>query len=231
MSDYEDTLRGYLGDVMVYSAPTDKIPQAKRLARCAQNDDLSLDDMMYGRTYTKNAAGVCTQSSGQAIFTRVTLKLTSIRNKIKAKQVLTTDEENFINATGMPVYQMIKASIMRGTDEEMLSELGDLTGIGYSYMIMRDLYRNTDAAFQMANAQLDATNSDPTKGGKQCRADVMLPAITKFRDLSDMARENRDKLSVQYQAKVSEYQLYRSFTNGAKEDEADFRRQRAAGDM
>ncbi|WP_302056549.1 conjugal transfer protein TraH [Aeromonas sp. FDAARGOS 1405] len=93
MSDYEDTLRGYLGDVMVYSAPTDKIPQAKRLARCAQNDDLSLDDMMYGRTYTKNAAGVCTQSSGQAIFTRVTLKLTSIRNKIKAKQVLTTDEE------------------------------------------------------------------------------------------------------------------------------------------
>lgn len=231
MSDYEDTLRGYLGDVMVYSAPSDKIPQAKRLARCAQNDDLSLDDMMYGRTYTKSAAGACTRSSGQAIFTRVTLKLTSIRNKIKAKQVLTTDEENFINATGMPVYQMIKASIMRGTDEEMLSELGDLTGIGYSYMIMRDLYRNTDAAFQMANAQLDATNSDPTKGGKQCRADVMLPAITKFRDLSDMARENRDKLSFQYQAKVSEYQLYRSFTNGAKEDEADFRRQRAAGDM
>ncbi|BCK65835.1 pilus assembly protein [Aeromonas caviae] len=231
MSDFEDTLRGYLGDVMIYSAATDKIPQAKRMARCAQNDDLSLDDMMYGRTYTKSAAGVCTRSNGQAISTRVSLKLSSIRNKIKAKQILTTDEEDFINATGMPVYQMIKASIERGTDSVMVAELGDLTGIGYSYMIMRDLYRNTDAAFQMANAQLDTTNSDPSKAGKQCRADVMLPAITKFRELTEMARANRDKLSLQYQAKVAEYQLYRGFNNGAQEDEKTFRQSVAGRDL
>lgn len=231
MTDFEDTLRGYLGDVTIYSAATDKIPQAKRMARCAQNDDLSLDDMMYGRTYTKSAAGVCTRSNGQAIYTRVTLKLSSIRDKIKGKQNLSTDEQDFINATGMPVYQMIKAAIARGTDPEMVAELGDLTGVGYSYMIMRDLYRNTDAAFQMANAQLDTTNSDPTRAGKQCRADVMLPAISKFRELSEMARENRDKLSVQYQAKVAEYQLYRGFNNGAREDEENFRRNVAAGDL
>lgn len=223
MSDYEDTLRGYLGDVMIYSAATDKVPQAKRIARCPQNDDLGLDDMMYGRTYTKSAAGTCSASSGQAIFTRVTAKLTTIRNKMLARQMLTSDEAAFIQATGMPVYQLIKVSIMQGTDEEMLSELGDLSGIGYSYMIMRDLYRNTDAAFQQANAQLQATNSDPSKTGKLCRADLMLPAIMQFNELKELARSNRDKLSQQYQAKISEYQLYRGFTSGAKDDELRFR--------
>jgi len=83
MGQYADTIRGYVGDVNIYAGASDKVPQARRVLRCEQNNDVSLDDMLHGRSYIRKSNGTCSQSTGSSVYSIVESKLTKISTAIE----------------------------------------------------------------------------------------------------------------------------------------------------
>lgn len=227
MKDYADTIRGYIGDVIIYSGSSDKIPQSRRMMRCGENDDVSIDDMLHGRSYIKNAAGVCSRSSSGGVYSIVESKLTKISAAIGKGDRISSQDEKFIFATPyLPVYSMLMQASMENTSNEMISILTDLVALHYTYIIFNDLYRNADFALRKAEEMMNEPGGNPGST-KKCRTDLYLPAISKFKDVLAETTERRTVMEQKYNARLTEIQNNLDFSDTIRAREERYRKESA----
>ena len=228
MSDFTDTIRGYLGDVWIESKTTDKIPVAKSVTSCPQNKKFSLDDMLNGRSYIKTIDQQCIPSGARPVRTVVYQKMESILSRMKNNQPLTSENQAFINQTNIPVYAILKQAVVTGQDEVTLNVLSELVGIYYTYFIFTDLYRNTENTFDKVNEMVSTPLSDPSAGSKPCRMDLFKPAIAKFDDLIGQSREASVKVEAAYNSRLQSYTLNQGFVKSFETQERQDQSDRAA---
>lgn len=227
MKDYADTVRGYIGDVVIYSSTKDKIPQSLRWLRCSQNDDVSIDDMLHGRSYVKNAAGACTVSTNGGVYQIAESRLSKLSQSISKGERLSSEDEKFIFATPyLPVYSMLKLASMENTTNEMVSILTDLVALHYTYIIFNDLYRNSDFLLRKAEEIMDQPGGNPSST-KKCRTDLYLPAIEKFKDLLVETTDRRAILEQKYNARLKEIQNNLEFSETVRMREVRYRQEQA----
>lgn len=227
LGNYADTIRGYLGDVWIESKTADRIPVAVSIPSCPQNQKYSLDDMLTGRSFVKTINKQCVPSSSKPVRDIVFAKMQKVLNKMKAGQELGTDEVKFINSTNLPVYSILKQAITSKQDDVMLNVLAELVGLNYSYYIFSDLYRNTQSAFDAVNEMMSSPLSDPNKAKKPCRMDLFAPALSKFGDLIQQARDSSVKVEATYNSRLQSYMLNSGFIETFREQEMRDQRQRA----
>ncbi|ECC3269519.1 conjugal transfer protein TraH [Enterobacter hormaechei] len=228
MADYADTIRGYLGDVWIEAKTTDKIPVAKSWSSCPQNKRFSLDDMLNGRSYVKTVNQQCVPSGSKPVRTIVYAKMESILSRIKNNQPLSSENQAFINQTNIPVYAILKQSVVSGQDKVMLNVLSEFVGLYYTYYIFTDLYRNTENTFNKVNEMVSTPLSDPNAGSKPCRMDLFKPAIAKFDDLIVQSRDAGGKVEAEFNNKLQSYMLNQSFIKSVESEDRQGQTDRAA---
>ncbi|WP_237384783.1 hypothetical protein [Yersinia enterocolitica] len=109
----------------------------------------------------------------------------------------------------------------------MLNVLAELVGLNYSYYIFSDLYRNTQSAFDAVNEMMSSPLSDPNNTKKPCRMDLFAPALSKFGDLIQQARDSSVKVEATYNSRLQSYMLNSGFIETFREQEMRDQRQRA----
>lgn len=231
MSDFADTIRGYLGDVWIESKTNDKIPIAKSVTSCPQNKRYSLDDMLNGRSYIKTIDQQCVPSGSRPVRTVVYQKMESILTRIKNNQPLNSENQAFINQTNIPIYNILKQSVVSGQDQVMLNVLSEFVGLYYTYYIFTDLYRNSENTFNKVNEMVSTPLSDPNAGSKPCRMDLFKPAIAKFDDLIVQSREAGVKVEAEFNSKLQSYMLNQSFIKSVETEDRQGQADRAAGSL
>lgn len=231
MSDFADTIRGYLGDVWIESKTNDKIPIAKSVTSCPQNKRYSLDDMLNGRSYIKTIDQQCVPSGSRPVRTVVYQKMESILTRIKNNQPLNSENQAFINQTNIPIYAILKQSVVSGQDQVMLNVLSEFVGLYYTYYIFTDLYRNSENTFNKVNEMVSTPLSDPNAGSKPCRMDLFKPAIAKFDDLIVQSREAGVKVEAEFNSKLQSYMLNQSFIKSVETEDRQGQTDRAAGSL
>lgn len=231
MTDFADTIRGYLGDVWIESKTNDKIPVAKSVTSCPQNKRFSLDDMLNGRSYIKTIDQQCVPSGSRPVRTVVYQKMESILTRIKNNQPLNSENQAFINQTNIPVYAILKQSVVSGQDQVMLNVLSEFVGLYYTYYIFTDLYRNSENTFNKVNEMVSTPLSDPSAGSKPCRMDLFKPAIAKFDDLIAQSRDAGVKVEAEFNSKLQSYMLNQSFIKSVETEDRQGQNDRAAGGL
>ncbi|WP_112924965.1 conjugal transfer protein TraH [Escherichia coli] len=231
MADFADTIRGYLGDVWIESKTNDKIPVAKSVTSCPQNKRFSLDDMLNGRSYIKTIDQQCVPSGSRPVRTVVYQKMESILTRIKNNQPLNSENQAFINQTNIPVYAILKQSVVSGQDQVMLNVLSEFVGLYYTYYIFTDLYRNSENTFNKVNEMVSTPLSDPRAGSKPCRMDLFKPAIAKFDDLIAQSRDAGVKVEAEFNSKLQSYMLNQSFIKSVETEDRQGQNDRAAGGL
>ncbi len=229
MGNYASTIRGYIGDVNIVAG---SVPQAEKVLRCAENDDVSVDDMLYGKSFIKTTTAdtACTRSPNTGgVYEIVRTKLSSIANRLKDGSAIPAQEELFIYATpNLPVYSMLMQAMMENNTEEMVEILTQLVSLNYTYMIFNDLYRNTLYSLIRIEKAASTTGNDPSNT-KKCRTDLYLDAISKFKELTESASKNREVLQDKYSAKLTEIQNNLNFSETMRQKEERYRKIKASG--
>ncbi|WP_233981873.1 conjugal transfer protein TraH [Pectobacterium versatile] len=227
MSEFSDTIRGYMGDVWIEMKGSDKIPVAISISSCPQNSKYSLDDMLNGRSYIKTINKECVPAQSKPVRDVVYAKMEKILSKMKAAQELGTDEIKFINSTNIPVYSILRQAITSRQDTVYLNVLAELVGLNYSYYIFSDLYRNTQSSFDSINEMITTPMNAPNSGSKKCRMDLFAPAIDKFTDLIQQSRDNSIKVEATYSSRLQSYMNNANFIDTFRQEEARDQKNRA----
>ncbi|WP_050569761.1 conjugal transfer protein TraH [Dickeya sp. NCPPB 3274] len=227
MSEFADTIRGYMGDVWIEMKSSDKVPVAVSISACPQNSKYSLDDMLNGRSFVKTIDKQCIPAQSKPVRDIVYSKMEKILNKMKAAQELGTDEVKFINSTNIPVYAILRQAIVSHQDVVYLNVLAELVGLNYSYYIFSDLYRNTQSSFDAINEMMTTPMNDANSGAKKCRMDLFAPAIDKFTDLIHQSRDNSLKVEATYNSRLQSYMNNSNFIDTFRQEDLRDQRTRA----
>lgn len=233
MEDYTDMLRGYLGDVIIKATPTDKVVTSIEIVGCPQNKDQSLDDMLNGKMYTKDDNGVCTLSTQKSVVSVVEGKLIDLVAKIKVGQALTPTEESFIFASpNLPVYSILRQSVISKTTSEDISLLKEVIAVHYTYMIYEDLFRNVTYALKSASSAISTPTNDPTASSNdRCNTNLYSGAISKFKNLIANNKDRREALAVQYGLLLQDKTRSAAFSRLFKERENETRTRNAVWEV
>jgi conjugative transfer pilus assembly protein TraH len=201
VKEYAPILRGYIGDVTIKAAASDKIPVGRRISACVENNGASVDDFLYGRIYVKNAANTCSAHNGKAVIDIVETKMNAITSKIKAAGALSSEEVRFINATpNLPVYSILRQSVLNHTEAATVSTMSELVSLYYTYLIMNDLYKMA----RQVNFRVQEALTDPggSASGDSCRLELFANTISKFDDMQELANQYQTLMRDNYNTRV-----------------------------
>ncbi len=220
LSDYAGIMRGYVGDVLIRD---DKIPTARALPPCKENNEASLEDMLDGETWGMDETGTCTRRSGDSIHVLVRNKLSVIGQALQNNQPLSQDQAAFVDTTpGIPVYAVLRKAILKNTLALEIDQLTDAVATAYVWYIFNNLYSNTAYLFAKVNSaltqpgaqtqQAQATDGkapkdnaeNPVDTGPTCDYRLYAPAIDQFHQLHDRLKDNRRHLLAAYHAALSQ---------------------------
>lgn len=204
MNGFAEIVRGYVGDVVIQSSVTDKIPRVNEISPCQNNDTNNVKAMLYGFAEKKDENGVCkVDDSSGGVLSIVQDKLKSIGSKLKTGTAFTDDEAKFINNTStVPVYTMLKTAVQNGTLSETISSIDELVGLGYSYYMMNSLYDNTSSMFREARRAIGSTSYNPDT----CNIKLYAPQIEKFKSMQNNLRDTKESFKQSYLVEVQNYQ-------------------------
>jgi conjugative transfer pilus assembly protein TraH len=228
MSAYADVIRGYIGDVYIRADEADKIPISTSIEPCPQNQQTSLEDMLYGRVYAKKEDGSCNKDSPpdkpDSVIAIVRSHLESIADKIPAQIPLTRDEEEFINATpNIPVYAILRKAFIKDNVDAEIDMMTELVAINYTWYLFNDLYRNTDTMFRAVENSLNNPGVTPNNPDNQCDMSVYAQATTQFKAMHDVLLENKNALALAYQQKISAYLVALQFQKLHSDDDSQLK--------
>jgi len=206
MNQYADLLRGYIGDVLVNYVPASNAYRIETIEPCRGNDAKSLDDVLTGSSQERPAVpgGVCVNNTATDVGVWIEAALTSIADKIRNNAVnFTADEQEFIDRSPLPVYQIMKTGVITGTEASTLSVLRDPVAIAYAYKAFDDLYKQ---ATHMVDKALESANMPGTSAGGDidfCNPKVLEGAIGKVRKWKPMIASYRQSAKESYDSEVA----------------------------
>lgn len=219
--EHAQTIRGFVGDVVI-NTPSD-VPIGRKLAKCSENSNFNIDNLLYGQTYTMDLNGICTKSNGRgSVRDTVKTRLQSIADKIKNKGTLTVAETSFINASpNIAIYPILLRAIQDKTVPETVDFMTDLVAVYYTYTIFNDLYRNAESALIKSK---EAAQSPTASSGDACRPDLYAPVFDKFGDIIKQSRTNQVALAKAYQIKVNQLNNSLQFNNFMQKKDVELKK-------
>jgi len=201
LSDYADTIRGVIGDVIVTAAGNDY--QVETVGPCARNDAVDAADFVSGQFERKSASGVCTASGAEAIVTTVEERLAGIVARMRTGTALTSDDIAFIENSPLPVYAALRDSVIGGTSESVIAQLREPLAVAFGHKMMDDLLRTIQAMTRKAQ-EIQANSIKDPASAERCEPQLLQRATLATANLADGAREQRKALHANYAKKTAE---------------------------
>ena len=203
---YLDMLRGFVGDVYIIDAG-DAGFQVGHTSPCDQNRYASFDNLLDGSVYARTAGGACAQitDSSADLTNYVRMKMTRIAEKIKAKQVLSDEDNSFVNASPLSIGLVLKAAVGTNQESSIISTLSDVTAKAYAFQLLSDLYTKAwnimDKARSLAQAQPGAVQGAQEH---QCKIEMLSGAIDGTAEMQARIVEMVSGVRRSYAASVQE---------------------------
>lgn len=204
LENFSDLIRGYVGDVVVSSQPTDKVIRTAVIEPCPSNDPSDLKGILYGDAQIRKTDGVCqAESNSGGLLAQIQDYLEDISKKMVDGTQLSSAEQQFINNTpGVPVYMMLKTAIREGSLNETIDSVDEIVGTGYAFYIMDSLYNNTNNTFREMREALTNTAFD----SESCNLDLYRPQIEQFKEIHARLNDTRIAFRDSYIVELNNFQ-------------------------
>jgi len=206
LTAYGDLMRGYLGDVLVSYVPANNAYHMETVAPCPGNDAKKLDDLLTGEAQERPEAqgALCVNNSATSLNQWMEDRLLSIGNKIKHNGPdFTLEEQAFMNASPLPVYQFLLTGVKTGTENSTIAIMRAPLALAYAYRAFDDLYKQTS---QVVDKALEVANLPGTiPGGDRdfCHPKVLEGAIAKVRRWKPRLATFRKATKQHYDSEIS----------------------------
>ena len=155
---YLDMLRGLVGDLTIIDAGNAGF-QVGHTPPCDENRYASFDNLLDGSVYARPAGGACAKIGDSAadLTSYVRTKMTGIASKIKAKTVLSDEDNAFVNASPLSIGLVLKTAVGTNQENSIINTLSDVTAKAYAFQLLSDLYTKAwnimEKARSLAQAQ------------------------------------------------------------------------------
>jgi conjugative transfer pilus assembly protein TraH len=176
---YLNMLRGLVGDIHIIDAG-DAGYQVGHTPPCDENRYASFDNFLDGRVYARAAGGTCSRidDTSADLTNYVRTKMNRIAGKIKAKQVLSDEDNAFVNASPLSIGLVLKTAVGTNQESSIISTLSDVTAKAYAFQLLSDLYTKAwnimDKARSLAQAQPGAVQGEQEH---RCKIEMLSGAI------------------------------------------------------
>jgi conjugative transfer pilus assembly protein TraH len=201
LSDYADTIRGVIGDVIV--TPVGNDYQIETPGPCARNDLIDAADFVSGQFERKSDTGVCTPTGADAIVNIIENRLDGILDRMQSGTALTPADLAFIENSPLPVFAALRDAVIGGTAGNVVAQLREPLAVAFGHKMMDDLLRGIQAMTRKAQEINENATKDPDSS-ERCEPGLLQKATLATANLSEGAREQRKALHANYAKKTAE---------------------------
>lgn len=223
---YVDTMRGFVGDVMINATAAVKAPVIEPISSCPNNDESSIDDFVVGNAEKKvnGAAGpVCQTDSATpgGLLALVSNQMNAIATKIENKTALSAADEAFLTSSPIPILPIIVDSIALGDKAMAIALTEEVVAYAYAFYMVDDLYNTIDNMIREIDAVMNSTGA----AGPQCDRTVYAEVADHLTGIKKDAYQFRMAARTSYLKKTQEQMAHIAFTAAqAKRQEEVLRR-------
>lgn len=223
---YVDTMRGFVGDVMINATAAVKAPVIEPISSCPNNDESSVDDFVIGNAEKKvqTAGGpVCEKDSATpgGLLALVSNQMNAIATKIETKTALTPAEQAFLTSSPIPILPIIVDSIALGDKAMAIALTEEVVAYAYAFYMVDDLYNTIDNLMR----EIDAVMNNTGATGPQCDRTVYAEVSDHLTGIKKDAYQFRMAARNSYLKKTEEQMAHIAFTAAqAKRQEEVLRR-------
>lgn len=210
---YAPVMRGLIGDAVVsYNAST-KVMNVETMPHCSGNDNIDPSDFLTGAIDVMDANGSCSGSGYTPVITTITNMLTSIAGKMGngANTPFTAAEIAFIQASPLPVKNILRDAQMGNNVNAQISILAEPLSMKYAQQMLTDLQRVMQFVVAKAN-EISTDGSAPTNAGDVCEVAMVKEAINHFEQMTPKVSELRANAQINFSREMAELQSNIVFT-------------------
>ena len=162
--DIDELIRGLLGDLSANFPDTDTEPSFELLPPCPENKDVSLEDVVHGRTFIrKRSDDSCVQQAGTTLFEYTQDNLVNISTKIETGQAYTAEEESFLSVSrSSRVQERLEAAVYNGVVAETIYVSVEAIASEIAYSALQDFYWNVASIAASARSVTSIDGRDPS---------------------------------------------------------------------
>lgn len=223
MSEYENLVRGYIGDVMILIPDTTKLPTPEPMGACDQNKSYSLDDFVQGLSYAKDTSGTCSLYLSSGVNEIITNKMISVAGKIESRTAFSAQDNDFINSTPLPVYSILRDGVINGALDEAINSSADLISYSYANSMFSELHRNTSNMVKKVKRVLANKSSE---NGNECNLEIFTSMHAPLEDMEKTLRDATQAMRQNYINKLIEVETLSDFVDRRREvNEREFKKQ------
>ncbi len=203
---YLDMLRGLVGDLTIIDAG-DAGFQVGHTPPCDENRYASFDNLLDGSVYARPTGGACTKigDANADLTNYIRTKMTGIASKIKAKAVLSDEDNAFVNASPLSIGLVLKTAVGTNQEDSIISTLSDVTAKAYAFQLLSDLYTKAwnvmDKARSLAQAQPGALQDQKEH---LCKVEMLAGAMDGTVEMQTRIAEMVSGVRKSYAASVQE---------------------------
>jgi conjugative transfer pilus assembly protein TraH len=203
---YTNTIRGFIGDVLVSSADdTGSTIKAVYSPPCGKNTFASVVD---GTAQIKTPEGVCKDSTdtNRNLTLYITNRFTTAMTSIKNRTALSSDDIALLKSIPLPVLPALKAAVLTGNEAAVIGKLADVSAKGMAYSMMLDIViriqQMQDYAKQVQSAQDSADGAAP----ETCQMALLTAPIERMSELEKNTTSKLREAQHEYSVAVAEAQ-------------------------
>ena len=186
LGDFEDLIRGMVGDVATYWDPgmPDVLPVFEPVTPCERNEPGDLTALVIGGVFMKDRAQVCSQNNGEHLRDRVADLMIAIGAKFGSSTAFTTEEQDFMNEMSpLMVRTMLQEAAKTDTVGEVTANSASLVAVQYAYEITRDLLNEIEFMLAMADRDLSLQGRDPSNPTARCDLGLLASGVDELQEI------------------------------------------------
>jgi conjugative transfer pilus assembly protein TraH len=202
LDEYADLIRGMIGDVVVTPTATDY--SIRPMNACPGNDQFDGADFLAGTVELMNVAGECRASGESRVVDVIETRLRGIADRMRGGTALTADDISFVQNSPIPIYALLRDSVIAGNTEEMLRTVREPLAVSYGHKILDDFLRSSTAVLRKAKEIAVTVSVDPAGAAGRCNTEALKSANDTIQQLSTRAEDYRNRLHQNYTKKTAE---------------------------
>lgn len=214
MDDYEDIVRGYIGDVHILMGAVTNLPTPQEVLPCDDNKTHNIDDFVMGISDSRNAGGACNNYLDDGVLDIIQDNMLSIANKISTRTAFTPDDLTFMNTSPLPVYAIMRDAVVNGTVQQDISSSSQLLAYAYANSMFEELHRNTITLLRKTKRVLQASSA---AGPAKCNKDVFIAMHKPLENMEMRARKASRDMRAGYVNRLEEIAALSEYVDRRRE--------------
>ena len=185
--EHVNFIRGLFGDIKFVQKGDPPRSTWVPIAKCDDNDYLTIDNFMRGDVYARSATGTDMESACAKV-TDVKADIlqwsyntiSSIAAKIESKTALTEEEKNYINTIPIPIHPALKVAILTGQIDTIVYQMSDLAAKAYAYKMMSEATHTFDKVMYTVKSLIAKEGQSPKADCQVDQISGLVPEIEKI---------------------------------------------------